>query len=71
MLLAYTRPKSRGGIGIILKGVLHPNFKLACFVCYLKIMNTLNNNVCKLSRELKNGIYILVVSKQSKYCFGQ
>ena len=25
----------------VLKGVLHPNLKLACFVCNLKIINTL------------------------------
>ena len=24
----------------VLKGVLHPNLQLACFVCYLKIINT-------------------------------
>ena len=42
------------------------NLKLACFVCYLKITNIyLKNNICilkysKLSKELKNGIEILV-----------
>ena len=45
-------------------GLLHPNLKLACFVCYLKIINTLlKNNVCmilKLSKENKYGIDILV-----------
>ena len=48
-----------------LKGVLHPNQKLVCFVLYLKIINTfLKNNIhasySKLSKELKNGIEILV-----------
>ena len=48
----------------LLTGVLHPNQKLACFVLYLKIINTiLRNNVCilkQLSKELKYGIEILV-----------
>ena len=35
----------------MLKGVLHPllNLKLACFVSYLKIINTfMKNNICIL-----------------------
>ena len=50
-----------------LRGYYIPNLKVACFVCYLKIINPffLKNNVCilnisKLSKELKNGIEILV-----------
>ena len=32
-----------------LKGVLHPDYKLACFVLYLKITNTfLEINICIL-----------------------
>ena len=43
-----------------------PNPKLACFVLHLKIINTfLKNNMdlivnCDLSKELKNGIEILI-----------
>ena len=36
-----------------------PNLKLACFVCYLKIITTFKKNVCvlkQLFKELKNGI---------------
>ena len=39
------------------------NLKLPCFVCYLKIINTLKNNVRilkQLSKELNNGITILI-----------
>ena len=36
-------------IMIILRGYYNPNQKLACFVCYLKIINTfLKNNICIL-----------------------
>ena len=46
----------------MLIGVLHPNQKLACFVLYLKIINTfLKNNmhpIKKLSKELKSSIRI-------------
>ena len=53
---------------MLFKGVLHPscelltpNQKLACFVLYLKIINTfLKNNESLLFKELKNGIEILV-----------
>ena len=64
----------------ILKEVPHRNLKLACFVCYLKIINTfLKNNACilkQVSKELKNGILVhqgvlSYGSKQSKYCFDQ
>ena len=50
-----------------LRGYCTTILKLACFVCYLKIINTfLKSNVCILkyivilSKELKNGIEILV-----------
>ena len=38
-----------------------PNLKLACFVCFLKIINTfLKSNVCIFQfKELKNGIEIV------------
>ena len=56
--------------------------KINMFLLYLKIINTLfKNNVCirsKLSKELKNGIEILVGQtvlklwiKHSKYCLDQ
>ena len=38
--LHYFLPK------LYFKGVLQPNSKLACFVLYLKIINTLKNNIC-------------------------
>ena len=47
------------------RGVLHPNLKLACFVSYLQIINTFfwkimyNASQSKLSKELKNGFEIL------------
>ena len=44
------------------KGVLHTNLKLACFVCYLKIINICLKNIytsqSQLSKELKNGILV-------------
>ena len=47
-----------------LKGVMHPNQKLACFVCYLKIINTfLKNNICiwkQIAQGTQNGIEILI-----------
>ena len=49
-----------------LRGYCTSYSKLACFVLYLKIVNTfLKNNICifctsKLYKELKNGIGILV-----------
>ena len=47
----------------VFRGCYTPNQKLACFVLYVKIINTfLKNNASgsKLSKELKNGIEILV-----------
>ena len=45
-----------------IKGVLHPNQKLACFVLYLKINNTfLKTNIMDLivlPKELKHSIEI-------------
>ena len=55
------------GPGAHLREYCTPNQKLACFVLYLKIINILKNNISyisscsKLSKELENGIDILVV----------
>ena len=48
-----------------IKGYCTPNQKLACFALYLKIVNTFSCNLMyssssKVSKELKNGIGILV-----------
>ena len=48
-----------------LRGYCTPNLKLACFVCYLKIIITffwkiIYASYSKSSKELKNGIEILV-----------
>ena len=48
-----------------LRGYPAHNLKLACFVCYLKIINTffkkiLHASESELSKKLKNGIEILV-----------
>ena len=46
---------------IALRGACFPNQKLACFVLYLKIINTFlkrNASYSKLSKELKNSIKI-------------
>ena len=49
---------------LLLKGELHPNQKLASFVLYLKIINTiLKNNICismQIVQGTKHGIEILV-----------
>ena len=53
----------------VFRGCYTPNQKLACFVLYVKIINTiLKNNASggKLSKELKNGIEILVGQAGSK-----
>ena len=45
------------------KGYYIPNLKLACFVCYLKTINTFLKNIASWSKhykELKTGIEILV-----------
>ena len=49
----------------MLRGYCTPDQKLACFVCYLKITNTKHAKIAyasysKLSKELKNGIAVLV-----------
>ena len=41
-----------------ISGYCTPNQKLACFVLYLKIINTLLKNFSKLSKELKHSIEI-------------
>ena len=41
---------------LVIKGVLHPNQKLTCFVLYLKIINTF----------LKNNIFIVNCPRNSK-----
>ena len=48
---------------VVLKGELHPIQKLACFVLYLKIINTFFEKIIyasysKLPKELKNSINI-------------
>ena len=47
-----------------LRGRLHPNQKLACFVLYLKVINTFLRkkyaSYSKLSKEIKKGIKISV-----------
>ena len=45
-----------------LKGTPNPSLKLTCFVCYFKIINIFFKLIfqSKLSKELKNGIGILV-----------
>ena len=47
-----------------LKGYCTPNQKLACFVCYLKIINTfLKNNICiwkQIAQGTQNRIEILI-----------
>ena len=57
----------------ILRGCCNSYQKLACFVLYLKIVNTFlkNASYSELFKELKNGIEILVgqaVQKQQKCC---
>ena len=46
----------------LLRGNCTPNWKLACFVLYPKIINTFlknNNNICiLLSKKIKNSIKI-------------
>ena len=47
------------------KGYCTPNLKLACFVYYLNIIDTFAEKIMhasqsKLSKEIKNGIEILV-----------
>ena len=58
--LYKSRPKSLKALTV--KEELHPWPKFACFVLYFKIINTLKNNICilRLSKELNNGIEILV-----------
>ena len=64
------------GLGKMLRGYCTHNKKLACFVLYLKVINTFVKityaSYSKLSKELKNGIEILCYgSKQSKCCLDQ
>ena len=51
-------------VGKTLRGYCTPNQKLACFVLYLKIINTFlkitYTSYCKLFKALKNGIESLV-----------
>ena len=49
-----------------IKGVLHPNIKSACFVCYLKLFNTfstkqiVHGSESKLYKKLLNGSEIKI-----------
>ena len=60
---------------MIFKGILHNNLKLACFVSYLKIINTFfsKNIAClyynKLSKNLQNGIEMLLDQNSQKNVF--
>ena len=67
---------------VTLQGQSTPNQKLACFVLYLKIINTfLKNNICTLKQivqgtqnsieNLVDQVVLSYWSKQSKYCFDQ
>ena len=43
----------------LFKVVLHPNQKLACFMLFLKIINTcLKNNICILGHEKKKPCFM-------------
>ena len=65
-----------------LKGHYTPNLKLACFVCYLKIVNTFLKNIVCILKQIVQGTpkwhwnfsrpsRLSYGSEQAKYCFDQ